>query len=194
NGSAVALAVHNGDLIAGGVFTTAGGTTAHRIARWDGSSWSALSRPSGPGVNDAVRALTVLDGDLVAAGSFTSAGGLPSTRIGRYGIASFAVGGTVSGLAGNGMVLQNNRGDDLAIDANGTYSFATELEDLSSYAVTVLQQPTDPSQTCVVVDGSGALAGDDVIHVDIVCTTDQFAIGGTVSGLQGDQVVLQNNG
>ena len=32
----------NGDLIAGGEFTAAGGTSANNIARWNGSAWSAL--------------------------------------------------------------------------------------------------------------------------------------------------------
>ena len=35
-------------LYAGGDFTTAGGVAANRIAKWDGSSWSAL----GSGMND----------------------------------------------------------------------------------------------------------------------------------------------
>ena len=42
----------NGDLIAAGSFTTAGGVTVNRIARWDGSTWSAL----GTGMNNSVYA------------------------------------------------------------------------------------------------------------------------------------------
>ena len=43
-----ALAVDaSGNLYAGGDFTTAGGVSANRIAKWDGSSWSAL----GSGMN-----------------------------------------------------------------------------------------------------------------------------------------------
>jgi len=33
-----ALTVYNGDLIAGGVFSTAGGVSANRIAKWNGTS------------------------------------------------------------------------------------------------------------------------------------------------------------
>ena len=43
-----ALAIYNGDLIAGGKFQTAGGTTATNIARWNGTSWS----PMGAGVGN----------------------------------------------------------------------------------------------------------------------------------------------
>ena len=45
-----------GGVYVGGQFTTAGGVAASRIARWDGSSWSAL----GTGMdNQAVYALAV---------------------------------------------------------------------------------------------------------------------------------------
>jgi len=43
NGSVNALAIMpNGDIIAGGVFTTAGGVNANHIAPWNGLSWSSL--------------------------------------------------------------------------------------------------------------------------------------------------------
>ena len=47
NGSVYALAVSGTDLYAGGNFTTAGGTQPTRIAKWNGSAWSAL----GSGMN-----------------------------------------------------------------------------------------------------------------------------------------------
>ncbi len=71
----------NGDLIAGGFFTTAGGVAAINIARWNGSAWS----PLGTGMNNAVSTLTTLpSGDLIAGGSFTFAGGLPANRVARW--------------------------------------------------------------------------------------------------------------
>ena len=106
----------------------------------------------------------------------------------------FTVGGDVSGLAGSGLVLQNNAGDDLAISADGAFTFATALDDESAYAVTVLTQPSAPSQTCTVSNGSGSLAGADVTDVAVTCVTDQFTVGGNVSGLAGSGLVLQNNG
>ncbi|MCE7986676.1 MAG: hypothetical protein DYG89_36345 [Caldilinea sp. CFX5] len=41
-----ALVLNGCDLHAGGNFTTAGGTPGSRIARWNGSSWSALDKPT----------------------------------------------------------------------------------------------------------------------------------------------------
>src|ERR1043166_1833203 len=37
-----ALAVSGNDVYAGGRFTSAGGSSAKRIAKWDGNSWTAL--------------------------------------------------------------------------------------------------------------------------------------------------------
>jgi len=62
----------NGDLIAAGDFTTAGGVPANNIARWNGSAWSRL----GTGIDSFVYALATLpNGDLIAGGSFSTAGG-----------------------------------------------------------------------------------------------------------------------
>ena len=107
---------------------------------------------------------------------------------------TFTVGGSVSGLAGSGLVLQNNAGDDLPIAADGSFTFATALDDLSAYNVTVLTSPGSPSQTCVVGSGSGNVAAADVTGVTVDCSTDSFTIGGSVSGLLGTGLVLQNNG
>jgi subtilisin-like proprotein convertase family protein len=111
-----------------------------------------------------------------------------------YGLAERTVGGTVSGLAGTGLVLQLNGGSDLAIASDGAFTFPATLTDGSDYAVTVAAQPDDPGQTCSVPDGSGTLAGSDVADVTVTCVTDTFTIGGTVSGLAGSGLVLQLNG
>ena len=71
SGTVSALAVYNGELYAGGDFTTVNGTAASRVARWNGTQWL----PAGGGITGVgsvtVRALTVHDGKLVAGGSFS---------------------------------------------------------------------------------------------------------------------------
>ena len=72
-------------LYAGGVFTIAGGVPANRIAKWNGSSWSALgSGMTGSGV----RALGVFDvggGPAVfAGGSFATAGGVAANNVAKW--------------------------------------------------------------------------------------------------------------
>jgi hypothetical protein len=79
-----ALAVlPNGHVVAGGIFTSAGGVSARNIASVNGSTWSAL--PSSDSMNAPVRCIArVSNGDLVAGGEFTSAGGVPANRIARW--------------------------------------------------------------------------------------------------------------
>ena len=83
--------------------------------------------------------------------------------------ASYSVGGSITGLEGSGLVLQNNGGDELVIDANGDFVFSENLPDGQSYSVTVLTAPSDPDQTCTVLDGSGTIAGANVTTVQINC-------------------------
>jgi uncharacterized delta-60 repeat protein len=79
----------DGDILAGGSFTSAGGTPANNIARYRPSdgTWSAL----GSGVwEDPLEALSVTaiavlpGGDVLVGGTFTEAGGLPAQNIARY--------------------------------------------------------------------------------------------------------------
>lgn len=83
---------------------------------------------------------------------------------------TYAVGATVSGLNGTGLVLQNNGGGDLTVTANGSVTFSPKQLDGSAYAVTVRTQPSTPDQTCAVANGTGTLAQADVSNVTITCT------------------------
>ncbi len=88
NSYVYALAVGGqGDLYAGGEFTTAGGVNAGRIARWDEAAWSPLVE----GMNNSVRALAVdVQGNLYAGGRFTTAGGVSANHIARWDGAGLA--------------------------------------------------------------------------------------------------------
>ena len=72
------------------------------------------------------------------------------------GTVTYTVGGTVTGLEGTGLVLQNNDGDDIAISADGSFTFVTALANGSDYSITVLTQPSSPNQICTVSNGSGS--------------------------------------
>jgi len=104
---------------------------------------------------------------------------------------TYTVGGTVSGLTGTGLVLQNNGGNDLAVSANGAFTFLTAQKKGASYSVTVLTQPS--GQSCTVSNGTGSVSAN-VTNVAVICVTSAYTIGGTVSGLTGTGLVLQNNG
>ncbi len=107
------------------------------------------------------------------------------------------VGGTVTGLAGSGLVLRDNGGDDLAVSRNGPITFSTPLASGTAYNVTVLTQPISPAQVCIVTGGRGTMASSNVTTVAIACTIGTpplYTVGGTVTGLAGSGLVLRNNG
>jgi len=108
-------------------------------------------------------------------------------------VTTYTVTVTVSGLAGSGLTLLDNGGDSKAVTANGSVTFATALASAAPYAVTVGTQPTTPSQTCTVTNGSGTIAGANITNVAVNCAVSNFTIGGSVSGLAGTGLQIQNN-
>lgn len=78
----------------------------------------------------------------------------------------YSVGGEVAGSDG-AVTLQDNGGDDLAVNSAGGFSFATQLNAGQSYNVTVKTNP--PNQTCTVHNGSGTIVSNDVSSVSVTC-------------------------
>src|SRR2546421_11481166 len=108
---------------------------------------------------------------------------------------TYTIGGTITSLTGSGLVLQLNGGSNLSVNSNATaFTFVTQLASGAAYAVSVLTQPTNPSQTCTVSNGSGNVGSANVASISISCATNSFTIGGTVSGLTGTGLVLRNSG
>jgi Kelch motif protein len=120
----------------------------------------------------------------------------------------YTIGGSVSGLLGSGLVLLDTVGSSLSqLPVTGTgavnFTFAAPAPANSMYAVSVVTQPTNPSQTCSVTNGTGTATGS-VNTVQVVCTAPEWTIGGTLVGLvdqtytgtplPGDTVELINNG
>lgn len=113
---------------------------------------------------------------------------------GGGGGTTYTVGGMVTGLAGSGLVLQNNGSGDLAVSSDGAFTFPTGLSVGAAYAVTVNTQPSSPTQNCVITGGSGTVATSNVTNVSVVCSTSAtFTVGGSVTELEGSGLVLQNN-
>lgn len=80
NNDVYALTVYNGQLVAGGKFTTAGGISAPYIAEWNGSGWASIA----PSVDDNVYALSSINGQLVVGGSFHFANNLYASRVASW--------------------------------------------------------------------------------------------------------------
>jgi N-acetylneuraminic acid mutarotase len=106
---------------------------------------------------------------------------------------TYTIGGSLSGLVGTGLMLQNNSGDTLPVSATATgFTFKTAINSGSTYKVSVMTQPSSPTQNCVVTNASGTATGN-VSSVKIACTTTTYTIGGSISGLAGTGLVLQDN-
>ena len=103
------------------------------------------------------------------------------------------IGGTVSGLdSGAGLVLVNNGASNLAVSANGSFVFATELSTGQTYDVTVQTQPV--GEACSVTNGSGAVdAVNNVTNVAVACVGNASIVG-TVAGLASGTSVTLSNG
>jgi len=76
------------------------------------------------------------------------------------------IGGSITGLTGAGLELQNNDGDNLTVAAGSTqFTFATPIASGSVYAVTILNQPQN--QICTVSKGMGTVANTSATVTDI---------------------------
>jgi len=117
--SVSALAVYNGELIAGGDFEfNTGAGFAYNIARWNGANWATL----GAGTEFEVQSLAVHDGILYVGGIFTTAGGGQALRVARWNGSSWAPLG--SGTDGAVSALASASGE---LFAGGVFSMAGGL-------------------------------------------------------------------
>src|SRR5271165_5525016 len=84
--------------------------------------------------------------------------------------AKYSVGGTLTGLAGSGLVLEDASGNDLRLESNGGFVLSGGLDNDAAYPVTVKTQPANPTQVCIVHNGSGTIDRTNVTNVIISCT------------------------
>ncbi len=103
NNAIYAVAASGSNIYVGGDFVTAGGSSAYRIAKWNGSSWSALTQ----GLNNTVYAIAVSGSDVYVGGAFTTAGGATRNYIAKWNGSSWSslgggMNGSVYGIAVNG--------------------------------------------------------------------------------------------
>ena len=147
------LAVLGTDVYVTGAFPSIGGLTVNRIAKWNGSSWSALGAGL-PGNSSSVRAV-VLGNDVIAFGDFTTATGSPTNRIARWN-------GSAWSSLGNGL----NGGIPLAATVGGGSlyvggAFSTAGCNISAYFArwreTVWTGTTNTDWHTVTNWGSGAV-------------------------------------
>ncbi|MEG1325916.1 MAG: hypothetical protein RSD99_13575 [Janthinobacterium sp.] len=106
------------------------------------------------------------------------------------GKASYEVGGTISGLNNEGLILANG-GEPLPVPAGKTsFTFAKRIDYGTEYDITVKQQPAH--MTCGISGGSGSAGHYINISATVTCSQNKYTVGGTISGLTVDGLVLIN--
>jgi hypothetical protein len=168
-----ALAASGTTLYVGGGFSQAGAVSAGNIARWNGTSWSAL----GNGLNGPVNALAIYRGQLCAGGLFTD---------------SFTAGAFVARWTGSAWSILD-QGLDSNVDAlavSGTNLYAGGMFTMISAQNLLDRKPAnriarwDGSQWSALGSGlSGtvdALAADGAGHLFVVGS---FTTAGTNASL-----------
>ena len=155
----------------------------------NGSFTFGVTEPSGSSYSVMVLTQPTGQSCTVTNGSGTISANVTNIQVACSNV--YTIGGTVSGLTGTGLVLQDNGGNNLGVSANGAFTFSNSVASGATYNVTVLTQPT--GQNCALTNGSGT-ASANVTNVQVACSNVYYTIGGTVSGLTGTGLILQDNG
>ena len=164
-GPIAAVAISGDTIYVGGRFWTIGNIRANHIARWDGSSWSAL----GSGTNGSVRALAVNGTDVYVGGYFTSAGGIPANNIAKWdGISWSALGSGLTldsspyGPGTYGVIALAVSGTDVYAGGNFTSAgklSAAHIAKWDGSAWSTLGSGTDGLVDAIALSGTDVYAG-----------------------------------
>lgn len=105
------------------------------------------------------------------------------------------LGGDFEGVTKTGLVLTNNGGSDKAIvpssSGTGTWAFDALIESDDRYNVEIKSSPSNVEK-CVVHNASGR-AGYHVYSVFVQCTLKRHDLGGSVSNLKGELVLVNGS-
>jgi len=173
------------------VFADGAYTFATPVA--DGAAYAVTvsAQPTGPAQTCAV-----------ANGSGTIAGSdIANVAVSCPFATAYAVGGSVAGLAGNGLRIEYDADNvslpaALTVASNGSFVFdaaTTSAVTGTAYRLRILAQPTGPAQTCILTGGTGTMASADVSSVRVVC--DNHLVRINLTGMRDTNVIrLLNNG
>jgi len=195
------ILVHsNGDIYAGGTFTSMGGVAnTARIARWNGTTWETVGGAGGIISDGGVYALAEApNGDVYVGGYFVTIGGVAFNRIARWDISAgvwvvLNAGGAAQGL--NGTV----NGIDVAADGTmyccGNFTADNGVPVTLNYVASY--DPTADVFSGIGTAATGLNARTYTVEIDIDGETVYF--GGNFTALFGpvgsyDYVIQYNPG
>jgi len=207
-----AIAVSGTNVYVGGSFSSAGGYTANRIARWNGgnNTWTAL----GGGVNSTVYAIGVSGTDVYVGGQFTLAGGSPANYIARWsGTSWFTLGTTPTDGVNSTVRAITVSGADVYVGGDFTLASGSSVNYVARWNGTnwgglgelpsFVRGVNGPVKAIVVhgpyvdVGGSFTVAGTKSVGYIARYHTINFtwaALGGGVSGASNSVAALTWNG
>lgn len=145
-----ALIVYNGELIAAGDFSEAGGVPALNVARWNGTRWA----PLGSGVPEIAWSLAVHDGKLVVGGERF----LSSWDGTQWTTPSLSLNGTVYALTSyNGALIAG--GDFYTVAAGSPSTFIRNLVQVSGTGATLVGGGVEGEVRALAVYEGALIAG-----------------------------------
>lgn len=103
---------------------------------------------------------------------------------------TYTIGGSISGLTNEGLILANGTDTDTPVTGDQSFVFPTAVVAGTSYSVTVQLQPD--ALMCTVANGTGVIGSANVTDVEVTCAPSTFTVGGTISGLTSSGLVLAN--
>ena len=128
NNDVFCIVFHGGNMYVGGHFTAIQGTLANRIAKWDGSTWSAL----GMGLNSKVADIAFDgSGNLYAGGTFTTAGGSLANRVAKWNGTAWSNLGT--GIDGEVTALAFDADGDLYVGGLFTVAGGVSVKGIAKW-------------------------------------------------------------
>lgn len=105
---------------------------------------------------------------------------------------NLALGGQVYGLTKSGLVLENlaNKATLTVPAGASTFLFEQLIGSDQNFEVVIKTQPTGAK--CTINNGKGKTGSYSIYSVEVVCVTNTYNVGGTISNLKGAGLVLIN--
>jgi len=195
NGTVTALAVApNGDVWVGGSFTTAGGSTADGLARWNlaTSTWTAFTNGT-PG--DTIYAIAIApDGTVYFGGNFLGWDGLTEANYiaGYDGAAFFDLGAVPDGVHPFTTTYFPRFPHALAVASDGTLYFGGANLDISPDIVTYLYQWDGSWTELAATNSVGLLSGVHALAFDAAGNLYVAGAFSTLGGIAAAGIAVYN--
>jgi hypothetical protein len=183
------LAVVGNEVYVGGRFTSAGGVSANRVARFNTqtNTWSTLGTGSSNGVSGilaSVLALAVVGNEVYVGGAFTSAGGVSANSVARFNTQTNTW-STLGTGSSNGVSVGGVFGgvEALAVVGNEVYvgGYFTSAGGVSARNVARFNTQTNTWSTL----GTGSSNGVDSVVLALAVVGNEVYVGGEFTSAGG---------